>query len=140
MKQSVRFALLIRFGILVVLTLIATVIGFLGLRRLNNANDHLAQVTVPALRGAGDINITSSDFRIAELRYLNALTPDIRVKYKNRSDELVVQMKSYQESYTALIETSEEKLLFQKMQSKWDEYQTVHKEPLKLPILPFVLP
>ena len=50
MKQSVRLALLIRFGILVLLTIIATVIGFLGLRRLNNANDHLAQVTDPALR------------------------------------------------------------------------------------------
>lgn len=134
MKQSVRLALLIRFGILVLLTIIATVIGFLGLRRLNNANDHLAQVTVPALRAAGDINITTSDFRIAELRYLNALTPDVRVKYKNRADELVTQMKSYQEHYTTLIETSEEKLLFQKMQEKWDEYQSVHKDIMSISV------
>ena len=41
MKLSVRTSLLIRFGILVLLTIIATYIGFLGLRRLNNANDHL---------------------------------------------------------------------------------------------------
>ena len=131
MKHSVRFALLIRFGILVILTLIATVIGFMGLRRLNNANDHLAQVTVPALRAAGDINTNTSDFRVAELRYLNALTEDVRVRFKNRMDELFTKMDTLFDNYTKLIETQEEKLLYQKVLSLWEEYIDVHEEIMR---------
>ena len=131
MKHSVRFALLIRFGILVILTLIATVIGFMGLRRLNNANDHLAQVTVPALRAAGDINTNTSDFRVAELRYLNALTEDVRVRFKNRMDELFTKMDTLYENYTKLIETQEEKLLYQKVLGLWEEYIDVHEEIMR---------
>ena len=132
MKHSVRFALLIRFGILVILTLIATVIGFMGLRRLNNANDHLALITVPALRAAGDINTNTSDFRVAELRYLNALTEDVRVRFKNKMDELFTKMDTLYENYTKLIETQEEKLLYQKVQSLWKEYIDIHEEIMRV--------
>ena len=66
MKRSIRISLFIRFGILTLLILLATVIGFLGLNRLNNANDHLSLITVPAVRASADINLNLSDFRIAD--------------------------------------------------------------------------
>lgn len=126
MKHSIRISLFIRFGILTLLILLATVIGFLGLNRLNNANDYLSMITVPAVRASADINLNLSDFRIAELRYLNALTDDIRARYRARITELRQLMNDLFKEYEKLIETAEDRALLQVVQDGWEDYLRVH--------------
>ena len=128
MKHSIRISLFIRFGILTLLILLATVIGFLGLNRLNNANDHLSMITVPAVRASADINLNLSDFRIAELRYLNALTDDIRARYRARITELQDLMDTLFKEYEKLIETAEDRALLQAVQDGWEDYLRVHEQ------------
>ncbi|MBO5731841.1 MAG: MCP four helix bundle domain-containing protein [Treponema sp.] len=128
MKHSIRISLFIRFGILTLLILLATVIGFSGLNRLNNANDHLSMITVPAVRASADINLNLSDFRIAELRYLNALTDDIRARYRARITELQDLMDTLFKEYEKLIETAEDRALLQAVQDGWEDYLRVHEQ------------
>ena len=128
MKHSVRISLLIRFGILVLLILFATVIGFLGLNRLNNANDHLSLITVPAVRVSADINLNLSDFRVAELRYINALTDNIRSHYRSRISELQQLMTELFKEYDTLIETAEDQALLNEIEEGWEDYLQSHNE------------
>ena len=128
MKRSIRISLFIRFGILTLLILLATVIGFLGLNRLNNANDHLSLITVPAVRASADINLNLADFRIAELRYLNALTDDIRARYRTRITELQDLMVTLFKEYEKLIETAEDRALLQAVEDGWEDYLRVHEQ------------
>ena len=132
MKLSVRTSLLIRFGILVLLTIIATYIGFLGLRRLNNANAHLSLITVPAVRVSADINLNLSDFRVAELRYLYAITPDIESRYLVRISDLQKLMEQLFKEYDALIETAEDKALLKEIEDGWKEYLNTHNEIMRV--------
>lgn len=132
MKRSIRISLFIRFGILILLILLATVIGFLGLNRLNNANDHLSMITVPAVRASADIILNLSDFRIAELRYLNALTDDIRVRYRTRITELQDLMVTLFKEYEKLIETAEDRALLQAVEDGWEDYLRVHEQIMEV--------
>lgn len=132
MKLSVRTSLLIRFGILVLLTIIATYIGFLGLRRLNNANDHLSTITVPAVRVSADINLNLSDFRVAELRYLYAITPDIESRYLVRISDLQKLMEKLFKEYDELIETPEDQALLKEIEDGWKEYLDTHNEIMRV--------
>ena len=128
MKQSVRISLLARFGILVFLTVFTTIVGFMGLSRLNNANDHLSLVTVPAVRVSADINLNLSDFRVAELRYINALTDDIRIRYRTRITELQQLMAKLFDEYEQLVETQKDLQLLQEIEDGWEEYLNSHDE------------
>lgn len=132
MKQSVRISLLIRFGILSVLIVIATAIGYLGLTRLNNANDHLSLITVPAVRVSADINLSLSDFRVAELRYLNALTEDVRQRFLGRLNEVQQRMTTLFKEYDDLIETPEDQALLKEIEDGWKDYLAVHQQIMRV--------
>lgn len=132
MKQSVRISLLIRFGILSVLIVIATAIGYLGLTRLNNANDHLSLITVPAVRVSADINLSLSDFRVAELRYLNALTEDVRQRFLGRLNEVQQRMITLFKEYDDLIETPEDQALLKEIEDGWKDYLAVHQQIMRV--------
>ncbi len=132
MKQSVRISLMIRFGILVALIVIATTIGYLGLRRLNNANDHLSLVTMPAVRVSADMNLGLSDFRVAELRYLNALTEDVRQRFRGRLTEVQRKMTGLFREYGGLIETAEDRALLQEIEDGWRDYLEVHQQIMRV--------
>lgn len=132
MKQSVRISLMIRFGILVALIVIATTIGYLGLRRLNNANDHLSLVTMPAVRVSADMNLGLSDFRVAELRYLNALTEDVRQRFRGRLTDVQRKMTGLFREYGDLVETAEDRALLQEIEDGWEDYLEVHQQIMRV--------
>ena len=114
---------------------ISAFLGLFSLFQLNNLNSATTEITsnwLPASRFAADLNLNTSDLRIAEMNHvLSTSEHDMQHQEKVIADLMSTIEKNRMES-KRLIATPEEQKIFDEFNKRWEQYQTDHRQLLTL--------
>ena len=122
-------------GSFAVILSITTFLGLFSLLQLNNLNNATTEITqnwLPASRVAADLNLNTSDLRIAEMSHvLSTSEQDMQHQEKVIADLMTTIEKNRAES-KRLIANSEEQKIFDEFSKRWEQYQADHLQLLAL--------
>lgn len=107
--------LAITFGLVLVMTIVVGIVGYVSTSRLATGGDKLANVSVPGLVAATDLGAFSRDLRVRIMRVSMAHTPAEVAKEKTALDEVRADWDGAVEAYTAILRNEENRALFAKM-------------------------
>jgi methyl-accepting chemotaxis protein len=118
-------------------TLLA-MMGFLGIFSLYKM-DHINQTStdmesnwMPSVRVVSDMNTNTSDFRIGELNHVLSLDDKAMAKYEKDIADVAANFSKNRSEYEKLIDSPEERKIYDDFAKKWDAYLGEHKKLLSL--------
>ncbi len=127
MKLSAKLAL--SMGLLTLLIACMGGLGMWQMRSINNASSELSGHSIPAIVAADAINNASSEYRIAETRYIYAATNEVRavqIRWLRTQETLIAEK---QRVLADLLRTPQGKQFSREYQTylkDWKQYENVH--------------
>ncbi|WP_140721557.1 methyl-accepting chemotaxis protein [[Pseudomonas] boreopolis] len=111
--------LLLAFGVVLTLMLIQGIIAFTGLSSLNRASKQLAGNTMSSVREAGELRGMIGEYRNSAYQGLVRASDSVKEEAKQRAIQLHGQIDAAIKAYPRLIETPEQKKLFDAFVADW---------------------
>ena len=112
-------------AIITLLLLAMTGLGFLAIQSIQNLNAHTAKIAndwLPSVRSLGELR-SAVNLNRAQLRaYMMADTQEERATLEKVMGSTLASIKRTQDAYGRLISSSDERALFAKWSSAWEEY------------------
>ena len=124
--------LMVSFGLVLLLTLVLGVSNILSMDKVNQASNDLAENWMPSVQAAMELRADMGDFRRWQLSHLLTDDPAGMANYEKRLDETLAAMKTHGEHYRQLINSAEEKTLFEEYLRAWDGFMALHGKILAL--------
>lgn len=109
------------------------IVSLVFLSNINNKTTEIANVSVPSLVAAEEMNTDLSDIRIKEYRHV--LTEDAAElnAVNTELDEAAAQFEEDYSNYEAVLsDDPEERALFQEVRSQWDKYLSVGNSMIEM--------
>ncbi|NIX76942.1 methyl-accepting chemotaxis protein [Microvirga terricola] len=130
-RLSIRSKLIGAFAVLFVLTLLVGLQGLIEVRNLNRLLAESNTASLPSVRWSGAINAITADLRGTLLRHTLAVDEDVILEAEARSVELDKKLAEARTAFVALINTSEERALYEEFSQNWGTYATEAAAVLK---------
>ncbi|MFT4248529.1 MAG: methyl-accepting chemotaxis protein, partial [Pseudomonas sp.] len=111
--------LLLAFGVVLLLMLIQGIIAFTGLTSLSRASNQLAGNTMSSVREAGELRAMLGEYRSASYQSLVRASDSVRQEAQRDASKLRGQIDAAIKAYPALMETPEQKKLFDIFVADW---------------------
>ena len=130
MKISTRIGL--GFGAVLVLMLGMGLFSMLQMSKVNGASTDIATNWLPSVKSLKDIDTSTSDYRILELRHVISETPAEMQAIEGEMLQLNEAIKKNLASYAKLISSPEEQALYDDFLKQWHAYGLVHDQMIPL--------
>ncbi|MFT4302853.1 MAG: methyl-accepting chemotaxis protein [Desulfovibrio sp.] len=131
MKLGVKLSLMSAF-----LLLLIAILGTFSLMQMSNINDGSTEISrnwLPSTRSALNLNVLTSDYRLAESMLVNMGSSDeYRPTYKNRMDAALKGMGSVSSQYVKLISSPQEQQTYDTFLRQWKEYLEISNKVMQL--------
>ncbi|WP_303749785.1 methyl-accepting chemotaxis protein [Stenotrophomonas pigmentata] len=111
--------LMLTFGVVLFVMLLQGVVAYRGLHSLNNVTTDLAENRMPSLRTTGELSGMVSEYRNASYQSLVRASDDVKADAKARATELRMQIDTTIAAYPKLIDSPEQKKLFEAFVADW---------------------
>ncbi|KAB7681614.1 methyl-accepting chemotaxis protein [Plesiomonas shigelloides] len=124
---SIRNRLFLSFSVLCVLIFIVGVYSLLKIRHLNKSIDELANISIPVMDYASDINKSAASSRRYILALFGRRDDFIRVEeYKKELDKSNSEMYALLKKKNEIISSSDELAIMRDIENLWDEFCSVN--------------
>ncbi|KRG67320.1 chemotaxis protein [Stenotrophomonas terrae] len=111
--------LMLTFGVVLFVMLLQGIVAYRGLHSLNNVTTDLAEKRMPSLRTNGELSGMVSEYRNASYQSLVRASDDVKADAKARATELRMQIDTTIAAYPKLIDSPEQKKLFDTFVADW---------------------
>ena len=124
--------LIISFGVILSLTIFLGIFSIIQLAKVNQTSTDMEINWMPSVRAASDMNTNTSDFRIAELQHIAAITDEETAVYEKALVDITAAFKKNDAEYLSLDNSGEEKKIYDSFKKSWDKYLVEHEKVLAL--------
>ncbi|MDI4632222.1 MCP four helix bundle domain-containing protein [Pelomonas sp. V22] len=123
--KNISIARKLTAAFVIMLALLAGLAWFANsrLRVVQDDSRQISSVWLPAVRLAGVIDASASDFRIGLLQMMAATTPEQTKIAEGNMAKAQEELRTAQADYRPLISTDEERRLFDRFSAEWARYQ-----------------
>ncbi|WP_165216316.1 methyl-accepting chemotaxis protein [Affinirhizobium pseudoryzae] len=128
MRFTVRFKLILSFGLLVLLIAGLGAFSLLQMGHVNGKANEVASDWMPSVDISNQMNTATSDFRNAELQHVIAQDEAGMKQWAAEQAELAKAISKLQTQYQTLIASAEERGLYETFQRSWGEYMALHEK------------
>ena len=121
-------------GFAIVLAL-ATAQSLFGLHTLSDVNDKSTEITdnwLPSTKLIGGMDTNTSDFRIAQFQHVLASDDAAMNGFEKEMAEVTATFEKNRSAYVKLINSNEERKLYEAFDSEWKKYLSFQPELIKL--------
>ena len=122
---KIRAKLYLLVGIALAGMLALGAVSFVLMNNLNGETDIIAQKWMPSCTLADRMNITVSNMRLYEVRYVTSDTEAKVQTYSGKVNKEMGSMDSYVSSYAGYVTTAEGRKLYENLQSTWAAYKQI---------------
>ncbi|OQW39369.1 MAG: chemotaxis protein [Proteobacteria bacterium SG_bin4] len=122
-------------GSFAILLCITAFLGLFSLTQLNNLNTASTEITgnwLPASKVAAEMNIQTSDLRIAEMSHVLSTTDQDMQRYEKNIAELTLALENNRKESAKLVANPEEQKIFDSFSRKWEAYLIEHHKLIDL--------
>lgn len=123
MRLPLRTKLLAGFGAVVLLTLLLGLASLAKMNQINASTQYLADNTVPSVQLIGEVNTTTSDYRISQLQHVIATD---RTQIAAAEQALAEQDAAIEKNlarYRSMTSDREDRRLYESVLSGWEKYK-----------------
>jgi methyl-accepting chemotaxis protein len=124
--------LLLSFGVVLLLSLLMGVAGIVSMGRIDAASNELAGDWMPSVQSVMTLRADVSDLRRWELAHLLNDQPDGMAGYEKRMDETLATLKADRDGYQKLINSPEERVLYDEFGKSLDAFMGEHGKLIEL--------
>ncbi|OYO28034.1 methyl-accepting chemotaxis protein [Janthinobacterium sp. PC23-8] len=131
-NMKIAYKLLLSFLIILILTLATGIFGILQTERLNAASTGVLNNTLPSVRYALLMKATLNRMRVSELQHILSSEVSDFDYYEKSIGSRTKEFTGFVEKFTLLVDTAEEKQLFESLNQSFVDYRTASKKVLAL--------
>ena len=120
MKLSVKLSLMA--GFLMALTIALGLFSLVQMSKINDGTTDINQNWLPSTRYVLNLNVNTSDFRLAQVQLANSPDAQDRARYQARMDATLKDIEKNKSRYAPLIASAEERSVYEAFQREWQSY------------------
>jgi len=120
------------FAVLLGITALLGVFSLFQLRGLNNATVEITSNWLPASRYAADLNLNTSDLRIAEMQHVLSTSDQDMQHYEKIIAGLMATIEKNSIESARLVASPEEQKIFDEFSKRWKNYLNDHRQLITL--------
>jgi len=124
--------LTVSFFTILAITVFLGIFSILNLEKVQKAGDEVGANWLPSVLRVSAMDITTSDFRIAEAQHVLSLTKEEMDHYESQMEKQLEKFKENQTAYELLISSEDEKKLYEEFKKYWAEYLAQNKKVILL--------
>ena len=102
------------------------------LKMTNDGSTNIAEISIPAIITAEELQTNAGDYRRYELNHLMCTGSAEMDDYEKKMEEEAADIEAAFQSYESVITSEEDRQNYQKAKSKWDEYLEYHDQFIPL--------
>lgn len=129
-NMKVAMQLGVGFGVIMLLMVALGVLSLQKMAVVNNQSTIMAENWMPAIKASEEINMATSDFRIAQNRHILSQTPEGMRQAEEQMKVVLDDMAEDRAEYEKLINSPEEKALYDEFSKKFAQYMVLHEKLL----------
>lgn len=125
---KIGFKILIFMGLVTIISIVTAILQVRGMSDVNDQSTEIAEVWLPTIVAATDLDASFSEYRIQEYKYVSAATHEIEAMSEKRLNEIAEQVQKDRKAYEPLITDAEEQALYKEFVTGYDKYMKVHAQ------------
>ena len=126
MKLSVKLSLMA--GFLMALTIALGLFSLVQMSKINDGTTDINQNWLPSTRYVLNLNVNTSDFRLAQVQLANSPDAQDRARYQARMDATHKDIEKNKSQYAPLIASAEERKIYEAFLREWQSYLDISKD------------
>ena len=126
MKLSVKLSLMA--GFLMALTIALGLFSLVQMSKINAGTTDINQNWLPSTRYVLNLNVNTSDFRLAQVQLANSPDAQDRARYQARMDATHKDIEKNKSQYAPLIASAEERKIYEAFLREWQSYLDISKD------------
>lgn len=118
-----------------IITLILVGLGGFAHHRMgtiNEASTEISEIWLPSVQASGQMGLLMATFRLSEMNHVLAQDDDTMKAQERRMDRLLAELAKLEKAYQPLLQSSEEKQLFEEVLGASRDYMNSHETLLQL--------
>ncbi|WP_416399072.1 methyl-accepting chemotaxis protein [Allohahella sp. A8] len=120
------------FGLLLALMLGLGVFSILQLEKVSNTSTEMKESWLPKIRMLGVMDVTMSDFRVAELQHIQSLTEQEMAPFEKQMKEYVISFEQNLSNLAPLLVFEAGRQLHSQIKTSWRDYLAAHDQVITL--------
>ena len=130
MKLSVKLSLMA--GFLMSLTVALGLFSLVQMAKINAGTEEINTDWLPSTRYVLNLNVNTSDYRLAQVQLASTTTADDHARFKGRMDSILKKMEANKIKYDPLVSAGEEKRAYELFLREWQNYMEASKDVAQL--------
>ena len=126
MKLSVKLSLMA--GFLMALTIALGLFSLVQMSKINAGTTDINQNWLPSTRYILNLNVNTSDFRLAQVQLANSPEAQDRARYQARMDATLKDIEKNKSQYAPLIASAQERKAYEGFLQEWQNYMDISKD------------
>ncbi|MAM89021.1 MAG: methyl-accepting chemotaxis protein [unclassified Hahellaceae] len=120
------------FGLLLALMLGLGVFSIFQLEKVSNTSTEMKESWLPKIRMLGMMDVTMSDFRVAELQHIQSLTDQEMALFEKQMKEYVISFEQNLSNLAPLLVFEAGRQLHSQIKTSWRDYLAAHDQVITL--------
>lgn len=130
MKLSVKLSLMA--GFLMALTIALGLFSLVQMSKINEGTTDINQNWLPSTRYVLNLNVNTSDFRLAQVQLANSPEAQDRARYQARMEATLKDIEKNKSQYAPLIASAQERKAYEGFLREWQSYMDTSKDVVML--------
>ena len=130
MKLSVKLSLMA--GFLMALTIAIGLFSLVQMSKINDGTTDINQNWLPSTRYVLNLNVNTSDFRLAQVQLANSPEAQDRARYQARMEATLKDIEKNKSQYAPLIASAQERKAYEGFLREWQSYLDTSKDVIML--------
>ena len=130
MKLSVKLSLMA--GFLMALTIALGLFSLVQMSKINDGTTDINQNWLPSTRYVLNLNVNTSDFRLAQVQLANSPEAQDRARYQARMEATLKDIEKNKSQYAPLIASAQERKAYEGFLREWQSYMDASKDVVML--------
>ena len=126
MKLSVKLSLMA--GFLMALTVALGLFSLVQMSKIDDGITDINQNWFPSAKYVSNLNVNTSDFRLAQVQLASSPEAQDRARYQARMDATLKDMEKNKSQYVPLIASPEERKIYEAFLREWQGYMDISKD------------
>ena len=123
MKLSVKLSLMA--GFLMALTIAIGLFSLVQMSKINDGTTDINQNWLPSTRYVLNLNVNTSDFRLAQVQLANSPEAQDRARYQARMEATLKDIEKNKSQYAPLIASAQERKTYEGFLREWQSYDSL---------------
>lgn len=130
MKLSVKLSLMA--GFLMALTIALGLFSLVQMSKINDGTTDINQNWLPSTRYVLNLNVNTSDFRLAQVQLANSPEAQDRARYQARMEATLKDIEKNKSQYAPLIASAQERKAYEGFLREWQSYMDTSRDVVML--------